>query len=75
MHVACICKGFKSTLTRPALQWFIDLTNINISSFAQLFYTLNLQFASSRKMEKQTSDLHRIVQKSDEFLKEFVNRV
>ncbi|XP_057247381.1 uncharacterized protein LOC130589811 [Beta vulgaris subsp. vulgaris] len=74
MREACMCKGFGSTLTGPALQWFINLDNGIISSFAQLVNTFNMQFASSRKMEKQASDLHRIVQKSDESLKEFVNR-
>ncbi|XP_010669872.1 uncharacterized protein LOC104886992 [Beta vulgaris subsp. vulgaris] len=74
MREACICKGFGSTLTGPALQWFINLNNGTISSFAQLVNIFNMQFASSRKMEKQASDIHRIVQKSDESLKEFVNR-
>ncbi|XP_057249302.1 uncharacterized protein LOC104893751 [Beta vulgaris subsp. vulgaris] len=74
MREACMCKGFGSTLTGPALQWFINLNNGTISSFAQLVNAFNMQFASSRKMEKQASDLHRIVQKSDESLKEFVNR-
>ncbi|XP_010687261.1 uncharacterized protein LOC104901388 [Beta vulgaris subsp. vulgaris] len=60
MWEACMCKGFGSTLTGPALQWFLNLNN-GI-------------FASSRKMEKQASDLYRIVQKSDESLKEYVNR-
>ncbi|XP_057246818.1 uncharacterized protein LOC104908818 [Beta vulgaris subsp. vulgaris] len=74
MREACMCKGFGSTLTGPALQWFINLNNGTISSFAQLVNAFNMQFASSRKMEKQASDLHRIMQKSDESLKEFVNR-
>ncbi|XP_010693347.2 uncharacterized protein LOC104906311 [Beta vulgaris subsp. vulgaris] len=74
MREACMCKGFGSTLTGPALQWFIHLGNGTISSFAQLINIFNLQFASSRKMEKQASDLHRVVQKYDESLKEFVRR-
>ncbi|XP_010686866.1 uncharacterized protein LOC104901023 [Beta vulgaris subsp. vulgaris] len=73
MREACMCKGFGSTLTGPALQWFIHLGNDTIYSFAQLINIFNLQFASSRKMEKQANDLHRIVQKSDESLKEFVH--
>lgn len=74
MREACMCKGFGSTLTGPGLQWFIHLGNGTISSFAQLINIFNLQFASSRKMEKHVSDLHRVVQKSDESLKEFVRR-
>ncbi|XP_010695646.1 uncharacterized protein LOC104908250 [Beta vulgaris subsp. vulgaris] len=74
MREACMCKGFGSTLIGPALQWFINLNNGIISSFAQLVNTFNMQFASNRMMEKQASDLHRIVQKSDQSLKEFVNR-
>ncbi|XP_057250586.1 uncharacterized protein LOC104892735 [Beta vulgaris subsp. vulgaris] len=69
MQEACMCKGFGSTLTGPALQWFINLNNGTISSFAQLVNAFNMQFASSRKMEKQASDLHKIVQKSDDLLK------
>ncbi|XP_048502695.1 uncharacterized protein LOC125498515 [Beta vulgaris subsp. vulgaris] len=74
MREACMCKVFGSTLTGPALQWFINLNNGIISSLAQLVNTFNMQFASSRRMEKQASDLHRIVQKSDESLQVFVNR-
>ena len=74
MHETCMCKGFGSMLTGPTLEWFINLGNDTISSFAQLVTAFNLQLASSRKIEKQASDLHRIVQKSDKSLKEFVNR-
>ncbi|XP_074288481.1 uncharacterized protein LOC141613636 [Silene latifolia] len=31
---ACMCKGFDSTLSGAALQWFINLPNKSISSFA-----------------------------------------
>ncbi|XP_057249388.1 uncharacterized protein LOC104889318 [Beta vulgaris subsp. vulgaris] len=37
MREACMCKGFGSTLTGPALQWFINLNNGTISSFLNWF--------------------------------------
>ncbi|KAF3520327.1 hypothetical protein DY000_02060874 [Brassica cretica] len=52
---ATMCKGFGSTMIRPALQWFINLPTRSISSFANLSDKFVEQFASSRSLEK-TSD-------------------
>ena len=49
----CMCKGFSSSLTGPTLQWYINLPNVSIGSFAQLTDTFVEQFGSSRKLEKQ----------------------
>ena len=48
----CMCKSFGSSLQGPALQWYTNLANNFISSFAQLTDTFVEQFASSKKLEK-----------------------
>ncbi|CAH9075843.1 unnamed protein product [Cuscuta europaea] len=58
---ACMCRAFGTTLTGPALTWFVNLPNEGVSSFAELVNLFNQQFASSRVLEKQTSDLYRVV--------------
>ncbi|KAF2550034.1 hypothetical protein F2Q68_00033664 [Brassica cretica] len=52
---ATMCKGFGSTLTGPALQWYINLPSRSIASFAVLSDKFVEQFASGRDLEK-TSD-------------------
>ncbi|KAF3494668.1 hypothetical protein DY000_02053701 [Brassica cretica] len=49
---ATMCKGFGSTLTGPALQWYINLPSRSIASFAVLSDKFVEQFASSRDLEK-----------------------
>ncbi|XP_074270976.1 uncharacterized protein LOC141594891 [Silene latifolia] len=71
---ACMCKGFGSTLSGAALQWFINLPNKSISSFAGLVNVFNQQFASSRKPEKLSSDLYRIVQRFEESTRDYLAR-
>ncbi|XP_074298168.1 uncharacterized protein LOC141628987 [Silene latifolia] len=71
---ACMCKGFGSTLTGAALQWFVGLPNGTISSFADLVNTFNQQFPSSRRTPKQPSDLYKIVQEIGESIKDYVTR-
>ncbi|XP_074314624.1 uncharacterized protein LOC141649848 [Silene latifolia] len=71
---ACMCKGFESTLSGPALKWYVSLPNIFISSFADLVNAFNQQFASSRRTQKQPSDLYRIVQEIEESIKDYVIR-
>ncbi|KAJ9561564.1 hypothetical protein OSB04_006724 [Centaurea solstitialis] len=70
----CMCKSFGSTLTGAALQWLINLKPKSIGSFAELVNQFTHQFASSRKMEKQTRDLYYIVQKSEETIRDYFNR-
>lgn len=38
---ACICKGFGSSLANPTVQWFVNLPNESISSFAKLHNPLS----------------------------------
>ena len=59
---ACMCKSFGSSLQGIALQWYTNLANNSISSFAQLTNTFVEQFASSKKLEKLLGDLYLIQQ-------------
>ncbi len=36
LRETCMCKGFSSSLTRPALQWYTNFPNNSIYSFPQL---------------------------------------
>ncbi|XP_074282733.1 uncharacterized protein LOC141607275 [Silene latifolia] len=69
-----MCKGFGTTLTGAALQWFINLPNSSINNFADLVNAFNQQFASSRDMAKRPSNLFRVKQLPEEPLKEFLAR-
>ncbi|XP_074300130.1 uncharacterized protein LOC141631344 [Silene latifolia] len=71
---ACMCKGFGSTLFGATLQWFVSLPNKSITCFADLVNAFHQQFTSSRRPEKQTSDLYRIVQGPEEATRDFLNR-
>ena len=57
---ACMCKIFGSILQGPTLQWYMNLPNNFISSFAQLTDTFVKQFTSSKKLEKLSGDLYLI---------------
>ncbi|XP_013704147.1 uncharacterized protein LOC106407833 [Brassica napus] len=59
---ATMCKGFGSTLTGPALQWYINLPSRSIVSFAVLSDKFVEQFASSRDLEKTSDSLYEILQ-------------
>lgn len=49
---ASMCKGFGSSLTVPALQWFMNLSNTSTDSFTSLTDHFVDQFASSMNLEK-----------------------
>lgn len=70
LRETCICKSFGSSLVRPALQWYTDLPNNSIVSFAQLIDTFIEQFASGKKLEKLSNDLYKIRQWYEEPLKD-----
>ncbi|KAJ9542393.1 hypothetical protein OSB04_028899 [Centaurea solstitialis] len=70
----CMCKSFGSTFTGAALQWLINLKPKSIGSFAELVNQFTRQFASSLKMQKQTSDLYYVVQKPGETIRDYFNR-
>ncbi|XP_074293291.1 uncharacterized protein LOC141620273 [Silene latifolia] len=55
-------------------QWYINLPNGSIKSFVDLINTFNQQFASSRELEKRSSDMYRITQIPDETLRVFLAR-
>ena len=59
---ATMCKCFSSTLTGPALQWYINLPSRSIASFAVLSDKFVEQFASSRDLEKTSDCLCEILQ-------------
>ncbi|XP_074321632.1 uncharacterized protein LOC141658608 [Silene latifolia] len=71
---ACICKGFGSILSGAALQWFVNLPKKSISGFPGLVNVINQQFASSRKPDKLSSDLYRIVQRFEESTRDYLAR-
>ncbi|KAL5581265.1 hypothetical protein UlMin_013707 [Ulmus minor] len=74
LREACMCKSFGSSLIGPALQWFTNLPNNSISSFAQLTDTFVEQFTSSKKLEKLSGDLYRVQQRRSEPLRDYVSR-
>lgn len=69
-----MCKSFGSSLSRSALQRYTNLPNNSSSSFTQLTNTFVEQFASSKKLEKLSTDLYRVYQKKWESLREYVSR-
>ncbi|XP_074283430.1 uncharacterized protein LOC141607980 [Silene latifolia] len=71
---ACMCKGFGSTLSGPALRWLVSLSNRSISTFVDLVNAFTQQFASSRKPQKHAGDLYRIVQVANETIGEYNTR-
>ncbi|KAK0591839.1 hypothetical protein LWI29_009079 [Acer saccharum] len=74
LREACMCKAFGSSLSGPALQWYTNLPNNSIDSFAQLTDTFVEQFASSRKLEKLSDDLYTITQRTGKNLRAYVGR-
>ncbi|OVA14896.1 hypothetical protein BVC80_8953g11 [Macleaya cordata] len=74
LREACMCKGFGSSLMGPTLQWYTNLHNNSISSFAKLTDVFVEHFASSRKLEKHSEELYRIKQKRGEKLQDYVGR-
>ncbi|XP_074315355.1 uncharacterized protein LOC141651549 [Silene latifolia] len=69
---ACMWKGFGSTLSGAALQWFVGLPNKIISSFADLVNAFNQ--ANWRQESGEGTDLYRIVQGFEESTRDYLNR-
>ncbi|XP_074318675.1 uncharacterized protein LOC141655497 [Silene latifolia] len=69
---ACMCKGFGSTLSGAALQWFVGLPNKSITSFADLVNAFNQRFAAKKAEKGQIP--HRIVQGFEESTRDYLNR-
>ena len=72
LREATMCKGFSSTLTGPALQWYINLPTRSIRSYATLSDKFVEQFASSRSLEKSSDDLYEILQHRAEPLHTYI---
>ncbi|XP_031265017.1 uncharacterized protein LOC116123383 [Pistacia vera] len=70
LREAYMCKSFGSSLSGLALQWYTNLPNGSINSFAQLTDTFVEQFASSKKVEKLSADLYRGLLPDGELYKE-----
>ncbi|XP_013668632.2 uncharacterized protein LOC106372920 [Brassica napus] len=69
---ATMCKGFDSTLTGPALQWYNNLPSRSIASFAVLSDKFVEQFASSKDLEKTSDSLNEILQHRAEPLRGYI---
>ena len=59
---ACMCKSFGSSLQGPPLQWYMNLPNNYISSFAQLTDTFIKQFARCKELDTLSGNLYHIQQ-------------
>ena len=71
---ATLCKGFSSTLTGPALKWYINLPSRSTASFVILRDKFVEQFASSRDLEKTSYGLYEIRQHRMEPLRGYIAR-
>lgn len=71
---AIMCKGFCSTLGGPTLQWYINLPNGSIRSFAILTDQFMEPFTSSRNQEKTADNLYEIFQNRAEPLCSYITR-
>lgn len=71
---ATMCKSFGATLCGPALQWLINLKPHSISNFSSMVNKFYRQFASSRPMKKQSSDLYHVIQKPEEPTRAYLDR-
>ncbi|KAF3580893.1 hypothetical protein DY000_02030947 [Brassica cretica] len=72
---ATMCKGFGSTLTGPALQWYINLPSRSIASFTILSDKFVEQFASSMDLEKTSEGLYEILRHQAEPLRGYIARL
>ncbi|XP_056691861.1 uncharacterized protein [Spinacia oleracea] len=69
-----MCKSFGRTLDGAALEWLMNITPGSIFCLSDLINAFYQQFASSRQLEKQTSDLYRLVQGPTESVRDYFNR-
>ncbi|XP_056695513.1 uncharacterized protein [Spinacia oleracea] len=69
-----MCKSFGGTLDGAALEWLMNITPGSIFCLSDLINAFYQQFASSRQLEKQTSDLYWLVQGPTESVRDYFNR-
>ena len=68
------CKLFMSTLVGTTMDWFINLLDGHVTSFAQLSKLFRGQYIANRAPPPNYYDLFDVRQYQGESLKEFVNR-
>jgi len=68
------CKLFMSTLVEMAMDWFINLPDGHVTSFARLSKLFREQYIANRAPPPNSYDLFDVRQYRGESLKEFVNR-
>ncbi|XP_068466497.1 uncharacterized protein [Phaseolus vulgaris] len=68
------CKLFMSTLVETAMDWFINLPDGHVTSFAWLSKLFREQYIANRAPPPNSYDLFDVRQYRGESLKEFVNR-
>jgi len=71
---AARCKLFMSTLTGMAMDWFISLPSVHITSFQQLSQLFREQYLANRAPPPVSYDLFDVKQYQGESLKEYINR-
>ncbi|KAF3558400.1 hypothetical protein F2Q69_00012945 [Brassica cretica] len=71
---ATICKGFGSTLTGPALQWYINLPSRSVASFAIISDQFMEKFTIRRDLEKASAGLYEILQHRAEPMRSYIAR-
>ncbi|XP_056685603.1 uncharacterized protein [Spinacia oleracea] len=69
-----MCKSFGGTLDGAGLEWLMDITPGSISCLADLTNAFYQQFASSRQLEKQTSDIYQLFQSPTESVRDYFSR-
>ncbi|XP_056684185.1 uncharacterized protein [Spinacia oleracea] len=67
-------KSFGATLTGTTLEWLINITPGSVACLADLINAFYQQFASSHQLEKQTSDLYRLVQAPTELVRNYFSQ-
>ena len=71
---AILFKLFSSTLKGVARSWFSQLPPGSVSSFEDLSNRFKRHFMTNRKIERDCGYLFSVKQRSDESLKDFVQR-
>ena len=74
LRKATMCKDFRSTWTGPELQWYINLPNGSICSFATLKHKFVEQYASTKSLEKTADNLYKVLQHRAEPLRNYIAR-
>ncbi|XP_012851511.1 PREDICTED: uncharacterized protein LOC105971204 [Erythranthe guttata] len=71
---AAMCKMFRTTLSKRAMNWFNALPTGSIDTFAQLSLRFTNQFAINKQYAKTPAHLFSIVQRDNETLRNYIRR-